>query len=253
MVCCSLPMKKNGKDGEVQRYKCNACGTEARVELGVRNVLVIPDLHIPFTHPDALKHVLKVKKEFNTNEVVFIGDVNDSYCFSRYLKSPDSYGAKKEVIEAKEMLKEWIREFPDASVCIGNHDMRINKKLVDSGIPNSFLKTYNEIYEIPDTWKWGRSFNIDDVIYTHGVKTGQYAHVNTARDLRKSVCMGHIHSVAGIEYLEGSENRIFGMCVGCLVDMDSYAFAYAKEYTRKSIMSCGVVLNNGTLPLIVPM
>ena len=43
------------------------------------------------------------------------------------------------------------------------------------------------------------------------------------------------------------------MQVGCGVDDRSYAMAYAKNFTKKYIVSCGVVLESGTLPLLIPM
>jgi hypothetical protein len=42
--------------------------------------------------------------------------------------------------------------------------------------------------------------------------------------------------------------RVFGMQVGCGIDHESYAMAYAK-YGKKPAIGCGVVLNNGKLPV----
>jgi len=42
------------------------------------------------------------------------------------------------------------------------------------------------------------------------------------------------------------------MQVGCGVDDKSYAMAYAKNFTKKYIIACAVVLNNGNLPVIEP-
>jgi hypothetical protein len=43
------------------------------------------------------------------------------------------------------------------------------------------------------------------------------------------------------------------MQVGCGIDDKSYAMAYAKYIKKKSIISCGVFLDEGKLPLIIPM
>ena len=42
------------------------------------------------------------------------------------------------------------------------------------------------------------------------------------------------------------------MQVGCGVDRRSYAMAYAKHFAKSYKLSCGVVLENGTLPMVIP-
>ena len=64
---------------------------------------------------------------------------------------------------------------------------------------------------------------------------------------------GHLHTQCYIEHYVGQNFRIFGMQVGCGIDHDSYAMAYAKRGKKPSI-ACGVVLN-GTTPinLLMPL
>jgi hypothetical protein len=42
------------------------------------------------------------------------------------------------------------------------------------------------------------------------------------------------------------------MQVGCGIDRDSHAMAYGRVY-KKPVISCGVVLENGTFPIVIPM
>lgn len=42
------------------------------------------------------------------------------------------------------------------------------------------------------------------------------------------------------------------MQVGGAIDDKAYAFAYAKEHLKKSIVGCAVVIN-GKLPIYIPM
>jgi len=63
---------------------------------------------------------------------------------------------------------------------------------------------------------------------------------------------GHLHAQAYIEYSVGARLKIFGFQVGCGVDDNSYAMAYGKHF-KKSVISCGVVLNKGTLPILITM
>ena len=40
---------------------------------------------------------------------------------------------------------------------------------------------------------------------------------------------------------------------GCLIDPNSYAMAYNLPNTWRPIIGCGVILNNGKLPIPLPM
>ena len=56
---------------------------------------------------------------------------------------------------------------------------------------------------------------------------------------------GHIHTQAYVEWMVGRKFRVFGMQVGCGVDSESYAAAYAKNFKKQAI-GCGVVLGGHT-------
>ena len=43
------------------------------------------------------------------------------------------------------------------------------------------------------------------------------------------------------------------MQVGCGVDRESYAMAYAKFFPKTYKIACGVILDNGKLPIILPL
>jgi hypothetical protein len=42
------------------------------------------------------------------------------------------------------------------------------------------------------------------------------------------------------------------MQVGCGVDRKSYAMAYSKHFAKTYKLACGVVLNRGSLPIVIP-
>ena len=68
----------------------------------------------------------------------------------------------------------------------------------------------------------------------------------------QSQIQGHLHSELYIDYIVGKNFRIFGMQVGCGIDNKSYAMAYGKHF-KKPAIGCGVLLNKGTLPVVIPM
>lgn len=212
-----------------------------------KNVLVIPDTHLPFEHPEALKFCREIQEKYNCGTVIHIGDIIDNYAISRYDKDPSSMAISSEYEATLKKLKAWYKTFPTVKVCIGNHDARIFRKVALAGLPITWLKNLKDILESPAGWEFEFTHEHLGVIYTHGTNySGDMAAMNIARDNRQSTVIGHIHTSAGVRYIASRNNTIFGMAVGCLVDDNSYAFAYGKENARKSILSCGVVLNGKT-------
>ena len=56
-----------------------------------------------------------------------------------------------------------------------------------------------------------------------------------------STVQGHLHTQAYTEYTVGRRFKIFGTQVGCGIDFDSYAMAYAKNFKKQAI-GCAVIL-----------
>ena len=207
-------------------------------------VLVIPDLHAPVTRKHSLRFCKNQYKKFKCNKVVLIGDVVDWTSISFHVAHPGCPGPKDEYELALHEIKKWYKAFPNAKVCLGNHDRRPHRKAAAEGIPAKLLRNYSEVWETPN-WEWGTSFIIDGVFYCHGDGKGGGMNpaFNTAKNMGMSVVMGHFHSKAGIKWLVNPLRRWFGMDVGSCVDDTAFAFAYAKEQTYRSVLSCGVVLN----------
>ena len=216
---------------------------------GEERVLVIGDLHAPFTHKDYLKFLLSVYKKYQCNRVIFIGDILDNHYSSYHESDPDGYGAGEELDRAISVLKPYIEAFPIADVCIGNHDRNIMRKAFSSGIPKAWIKGFSDVLGAPD-WNFVDSIIYNGVRYSHGDKTGR-ALTSYKRDLISTVS-GHFHSTMGLDYHVGLNHRIFGLQVGCGVDDTSYALSYGAG-SKKSILGCGVVLDNGTLPILETM
>ena len=76
-----------------------------------KNVLVIGDLHLPFTLEGYLEHCIKIYKKYNCDTVVFIGDILDLHFTSYHETSTEGYGATQEHDLAVEMLRKWYKLF----------------------------------------------------------------------------------------------------------------------------------------------
>lgn len=215
--------------------------------------LVVGDLHAPFTHPRYLGFVQSVARHYKTDRTVFIGDEADHHAMSFHEHDPNGRSAGDEHKQAKEILGTWHEAFPRAQICIGNHTKLPYRQASASGIASVWLKSYNEAWGVGRGWQWGRSFEIDGVCYTHGTGfSGATGHRLAALKRRQSVVIGHIHSHAGIAYLASERDLIFGMNVGCGVDVEAYAMAYGMDFPEKPILSCGVVID-GREPHVIPM
>jgi hypothetical protein len=223
-----------------------------RLSKGDNKILVIPDMQIPFEHPDALAFICAMRDEFQPDVVVNVGDEVDQMALSRFDPDPDGDGAGPELKKALKRLRPWYREFPEMLVCESNHTARVYKQAFLAGIPEAYLRTVPEWLEAPEGWTWAESFIIDGVKFEHGdAQGGMYAARALAMRNRRSTIIGHHHSHGAVFYIANDDATIFGMNVGCLIDMNSIAFRYGKHSAYKPTLGCGVV--NQGVPYFVPM
>ena len=57
---------------------------------------------------------------------------------------------------------------------------------------------------------------------------------------------GHAHGNAGVSATASDHRLVWGLAVGCGIDIDSMAFAYGKHFSQKPIIACGIVINGKT-------
>tara|TARA_R110000796_G_scaffold101519_1_gene210205 strand:+ start:278 stop:1069 length:792 start_codon:yes stop_codon:yes gene_type:complete len=231
------------KEKEVSKVK----NTPIHFEKGKSRVLVIGDLHCPFDLDKYLDHCIKMYKEYNCNEVVFIGDIIDSHYSSYHDSDPDGFGAGEELERAVYRVSRYYKAFPNATVILGNHDRIASRKAFSGGVSKKWIKDYSEVLQTPN-WSYVHSTVIDNVLYVHG--EGGTARTRIKSEFQ-SIVQGHLHTQAYIDWIFNAITRVFGMQVGTGIDHDAYAFAYSKN-GKKPAISCGVILN-GTLPILIPM
>ncbi len=206
-----------------------------------RRILVIGDLHEPFTHPEYLDFCLTQYENFNCNQVIFIGDIIDSHGWSYHEHDPDGMGAGDELSLAIKKVAKWYQAFPNADVCTGNHDKLASRKMFTSGLPQKWIRGYNDVLNTPK-WNWVESVEYDNVLYEHG--EGSKAFMKARNNMLSSVC-GHHHTDSGVMWYVGKKFRVFGMQTACGIDIKSYSVAYAKNFKRQAL-GCGIVLGGHT-------
>tara|TARA_B100000768_G_scaffold139252_2_gene130517 strand:+ start:2030 stop:2758 length:729 start_codon:yes stop_codon:yes gene_type:complete len=206
-----------------------------------RRILIIGDLHAPFTLEGYLEHCQEVYSNYNCNQVIYIGDILDNHAFSYHEPDPNGLSAGNELIKAKKFIKDWYKAFPVADVLIGNHDRMAARKAMTGGVPSAWIKSYNDVLGTPK-WNWCETIVYDNVLFEHG-EGGQAAR-KAQNNMMSSVC-GHTHTSAYVQWFVGKKFKVFGMQIGCGVDSTSYAAAYARNFKKQAI-GCGVVIGGHT-------
>ena len=215
---------------------------------------IIADTHIPFELPNYLDFCLQIFKRCKCDTFVHIGDLVDNHAISYHEHDPNGKSPEEEMKEADEHLKRWFKAFPSLFLCRGNHDRLVDRKCKTSGLPDRVFKPFRDIWKLPKGWRDEFNFEIDEVRYTHGTGLmGSNAHITAASQNRQSTVIGHTHSTGAINYLVSEKDRIFGMNVGCGLDRRTYAFEYGRDFTKKPVIGCGVVTDNGKYCQFFPM
>lgn len=204
---------------------------------------IIGDLHAPFVHPMYLRFIKDTFAAWRVDRVHFVGDVVDLHALSFWDHDPNGMSAEDEARSAAKNVKQWHRSFPDATICIGNHDERHYRVARKNGLPDRYLRSYADVWETP-SWNWRFEHVIDGVLYEHGTATsGKDAALNLAIQKRTSVCIGHVHSYGGVKWHANYRNLVFGLNAGCGIDCRAYAFAYGKAFPVRPTLGCGIVID----------
>lgn len=206
---------------------------------------VIGDVHCPFNHPNYLQFCIDTFKRYGVNQVVCIGDLVDNHAISRHPTEPNARGAYDEYDRALTEVGKYIKAFPKVKLCAGNHDDIPYRQAATLGIGDRFLKSFSELWQLPKTWEIADEFILNNVLFKHGIGfSGENAAMLAAKRECMSVVVGHLHSNAGVKYLANKRDLIFGMSVGCGIDVAAYAFAYGKHTPQRPILGCGIVFNS---------
>jgi metallophosphoesterase superfamily enzyme len=213
------------------------------------NILIIGDLHTPFEHEKYLDFCIKMKHKYNTTKTIFIGDIIDNHYHSFHPTDPDGYSAGDELKRAKDRIKLWYKEFPNAIIIKGNHDILLQRRAYAHGLSKEWIKSLNEVLEVPK-WNFTESYIFQNILFIHGTgMSGVNAAYNKALYEETSVVMGHQHTIANIIYVNQTK---FAMIVGSGIDKNKYAFNYARFSKKPIILSCGIITTDN-LPIIETM
>lgn len=218
------------------------------------SILVIPDIHAPYQHPDALPFLKMVRDAFSPDLVVQLGDELDYHALSFHDSDPNLDSAGMELERGKVFLKQLAKEFPEVLVCHSNHGSMVFRRAKAHGLPVQLLRTYRDVV-LPKVanhgWSWAYSWRVNtplgEVMFKHQA-------AGILADAAHNSCnlvVGHNHGNFSVEYCASSSHLYYGVYSGCLIDKDALAFAYGKHAMKKPIIGCTVILNGR--PMLLPM
>ena len=201
---------------------------------GVKNLLLVSDIHIPYHDKQAVEIAFSHGLEYNVDGILLNGDILDMYQVSRWSKDPNAISIREEFEMAREFFGMLREVFPKIPIYfkLGNHEDRWD----------IFLKTKApeifgiEEFSLEEVLRL-KSFNIQlvgskqrirfgklNIVHGHEFGESIFSPVNPARGLflraKCSTIAGHHHQTS--EHHENNLNADSMACftVGCLCDLE---------------------------------
>lgn len=215
-----------------------------------QSVLIISDMHAPYSHPDWFPFLKAIKDNYKPELVVNVGDECDKHAESFHSSESCLANSDKELDDAILEMQRLHSLFPKMYLAESNHGSMTYRKLKSEGVSIRNLKPLHQLYETP-LWQWHHEIMLEThqgkVIIVHG-KSGAYNKL--ASEFGCSAVQGHYHAKFEITWHQSAHSTRFNMIVGCLVDPTSMAFAYGKNFPKNPILGVGWINELGEPALI---
>jgi len=215
-----------------------------------QRVLIISDLHFPYAHKDWYPFLKAIKDNYKPEIILNVGDTVDGHAISFHSSDSSLPSADQELEEAIEEIQRLKELFPKMYICESNHGSLAYRKIKEGGIPIRHLKDLNELYDTP-LWEWHHELLVETlqgfVSVVHG-KSGGYNKLSSEQG--NSAVQGHHHQKFEITWSKSTMMERFNMIVGCLIDVNSMAFAYGKNFAKKPMLGVGWLNEMGEPSLI---
>ena len=216
---------------------------------GPSRVGIIGDTHLPYELDGYIDFCQETFDRHGVDTVIHIGDMFDNHSLSFHDSEPMLHNVMGEYESAFERAQDWYEAFPEATLIMGNHDRIPARQLRKLGMePSIYMRPIEELFGMPPGWSVADSVVIDNVLYHHGETAGGINGFRKDAEQRmRCTVSGHNHSNAGISATATDDQLVWGMSVGCGVNQKHMAFAYGKNFAKKPIVACGVVIEGEPL------
>ncbi len=216
-------------------------------------LLIVPDLHCPYHHPDAVAFLSALKTKYRPTRVINLGDETDGHAVSYHESDPDLMSPGYELKAAIQALEPLYRLFSECDVMWSNHGSLVYRKGHSAGLPKDVFKTYGEIYQAPKNWRWHRDLTLTlpngQLVYIcHGRQANA---LSMSQKLGMCTINGHFHTQFSIQKWSSPVAINWAMVSGCLIDPRSTAYAYNRLEVLRPILGASVVIDSH--PKLEPM
>lgn len=216
-------------------------------------VLVISDMHIPYHHQDTLLFLEYLKDKYQPTRVICIGDELDKAALSYHESDPDLPSAGDELSKSLPIIAQLKELFPVMDILESNHGSLVYRKAKTAGIPRHYLKSYNNVLEVGDNWKWHFDLTITlpngQLCYFHHGKVAEGARLSQTMGM--NAVQGHYHERFKIDYWGNPVGLFWSMQVGCFADDKSLAMSYNNANLKRPVVGCGLIIDSQ--PVLEPM
>jgi hypothetical protein len=211
-----------------------------------KRILIIPDTHFPYQHPDAIDFLQSLKELVRPTRTIHLGDETDCHAISFHQSDPDLWSPGHELEKAIEYLKPLYRLFSDLDLMESNHGSLVYRRALASGMPLNTIKSYNEILKAPKGWQWHEHLilklpNDNNVMFFHGKSSNP---LSISKALGMSTVNGHYHTQFSIQKWSTPVATNFAMVCGSLINPKSKAFAYDKNNIFRPILGAGLIIDS---------
>jgi len=215
-------------------------------------ILVISDLHEPYSHQDTLPFLTAIKDKYNPDRVINIGDELDFHAMSFHPSDSSLYSAGDELKKGREALWKIEELYPKVDVMESNHGSMAYRKAMVSGIPKEMLRPYSDILDLKK-WTWHQDLTItlpdkQPCYFHHGKSANSFL---ALRDIGMNFVQGHFHEKYNIHYHGSAERLKWCIATGCLVDDNSLAMAYNNVNLKRPIIGVSMIIDSQ--PRLLPM
>lgn len=216
-------------------------------------ILLISDMHIPYHHKDTLEFLQYLKDKYEPTRVICMGDELDKHSLSYHDTDPDLMNAGDELKKSVKVIKELYKMFPVMDIIESDHGSLVWRKAKTHGIPRAYIKSYNDVLGVGEDWRWHYDLTIDLPnglqCYLHHGKVSDVTRLS--QQMGMCAVQGHYHEKFKVEYWGNPNNLYWSLQVGCLIDDDSYAFAYNNTNIKRPVIGTALIIDGQ--PVLEPM
>lgn len=216
-------------------------------------ILNISDMHIPYHHPDTLAFLQHLRDKYNPTRVICLGDEVDMHGLSYHDSDPDLLSPGDELRKSLPVIAELFNIFPKMDVLESNHGSLVWRKAKTHGIPRHYIRSYNDVLGVDGGWKWHFDMTIElpngQKCYYHHGKSADV--LKLSQQMGMNCVQGHYHEAFKVHYWGNPTGLYWGLQSACLIDDDSYAYAYNNVNIKRPIVGTTLIIDSH--PVLEPM